>query len=548
MKSPVSTIRPSSYQLIPLTKLTLLDLGGILICDGVGVGKTISSGYIILYSNVISEKPACVVCSPTLIDKWIIELEQKFQIESLPIRSEEDWETATSETAYFTGRRPRCYIASRSLFSRGVIAEPFDLFHTIVIDEIQNFRNRHTRSYRNCHGFTGGFEWKVGLTATPINNSLEDLGSELSILFQNRSVSSWNFAVQELSSTRRMDLLSPLLTRFTKGRLGIHFAERRIHSESIRYPQEYFKKVDETLVQATGRSRKQGYPLDLVTYYRLATSSSRAFSKSLGVKFDSVPDVEKTERLKRIAEESGHDKLIVFCEFEETTKAVMETLEGAGYLTFRITGKTPMAERTALISMFKNAPEGILILTSVGTEGLDLQFCSAIVNFDLNWNPMVLEQRIGRIDRIGQEKREVDVYNFQISGSIDERVITKLMAKMETIGKVFEMSESKILEHQDSQMTTRAYSSTETEVLDSELERANQLMKSFEMTDSIVCQDYDVLGSIRMRFCAPAELTRGARNRPLSSDWLRQTPDVKDWTRGLGRDVAELETVIDQYR
>jgi SNF2 family DNA or RNA helicase len=78
-------------------------------------------------------------------------------------------------------------------------------------------------------------------------------------------------------------------------------------------------------------------------------------------------------------------------------------------------------------------------MTSVGAEGIDLQVCSTMVNYDLTWNPMVLEQRIGRIDRIGQAKTEIHIYNLIVEGSIDEWIIRTLGRKLGLVeGSVLE--------------------------------------------------------------------------------------------------------------
>jgi SNF2 family DNA or RNA helicase len=108
--------------------------------------------------------------------------------------------------------------------------------------------------------------------------------------------------------------------------------------------------------------------------------------------------------------------MLVFCEFTETARLLSSALEGRR--TFMITGELPVWRRSEVLDAFREAADGILVMTSVGSEGLDLQSCSVLVNYDLTWNPMRLEQRIGRVDRIGQPKPEVTVHNFVVSGSI----------------------------------------------------------------------------------------------------------------------------------
>lgn len=547
MISTYTTIRPAAYQLIPLTKILLNGLKGVLVCDGVGVGKTISAGYIIAYLSAIQERPAFVICGPTLIDKWILEMEQKFQMKTLPIRSVEDWETAKDELRFYDGEGTRCYIASRSLFSTGKIDKPNTEFGTVVIDEIQNFRNRETKSFENCHRFISTVDWRIGLSATPINNRLEDLGSELALLFKNRTASSWDFTLQELSSQKRMEVLSPLITRFMKDRLSIHFAERKVKAERIRLPETYFETIDRLLFEKLGKTRKQGYPLDLVTYYRLASSSSKAFLKSMGVTGVELPDREKMDRLNDVINEGGQTRWIIFCEFEETTKYIAENIDDDDYSVIRMTGNTPLSERPGLLSMFRNAPKTILVLTSVGTEGLDMQFCSAMINYDLHWNPMVLEQRIGRIDRVGQESKELMIHNFQVVGSIDDRVIGTLKKKLEVISRVFETDTSDVIERGTKLDDMRPFSEKESEVMNAEVRKAEELMRSFKLSRSLVCDDYRVLTEVNTDSCSPSKLTGSAINCPWETTWLSEDPVALNWSEELGERRIEIEEILNHY-
>ena len=97
-------IRPASYQLLPLTKILANNTGSVLIADGVGVGKTIPAGYIILYLSRYLNKPAAIVAPPILISKWIQELRTKFGISAFAVRSSEEVDTAKSEALVRRGR------------------------------------------------------------------------------------------------------------------------------------------------------------------------------------------------------------------------------------------------------------------------------------------------------------------------------------------------------------------------------------------------------------------------------------------------------------
>lgn len=126
---------------------------------------------------------------------------------------------------------------------------------------------------------------------------------------------------------------------------------------------------------------------------------------------------------------AGASKIIVFSIFKFTVRYLMVQLRKLGYKIFAIHGD--IKEREKVIEEFKNCSDFcILLSTEVGSEGLDMQFCSHIVNFDLPWNPMVVEQRIGRIDRFGQKSAQVQIYNLVVKNSIQELIYDRLLQRI----------------------------------------------------------------------------------------------------------------------
>ena len=93
-------------------------------------------------------------------------------------------------------------------------------------------------------------------------------------------------------------------------------------------------------------------------------------------------------------------------------------------------GRPETDERARRFDQFRNGEAQILISTEVGSEGLDLQFCHILINYDLPWNPMVVEQRIGRLDRLGQQSERIVIANFSIPGTIEDRVLTRLYERI----------------------------------------------------------------------------------------------------------------------
>ena len=140
----------------------------------------------------------------------------------------------------------------------------------------------------------------------------------------------------------------------------------------------------------------------------------------------------KVEELKGIIKEvfsNGKKKLIVFTLFHKTLKYLEIRLRSMGYGCVSIYG--PTKNRYEVLQEFKTNPKiNILLSTEVGSEGLDMQFCDSMVNYDLPWNPMVVEQRIGRIDRFGQKSPTVNIYNLIVKGSIQESIYEKLLDRI----------------------------------------------------------------------------------------------------------------------
>lgn len=137
-----------------------------------------------------------------------------------------------------------------------------------------------------------------------------------------------------------------------------------------------------------------------------------------------------------IAEEKNPNvKFIIFTEFIETQNYIQEVLEGMGYSTTLFNGSMSLDEKIKSKTRFKEECQ-FLITTDSGGEGINLQFCNIVINYDLPWNPMKIEQRIGRIDRIGQTK-DVRIFNFILDGTVEERVHSILDSKLDLIAQEF---------------------------------------------------------------------------------------------------------------
>ena len=181
----------------------------------------------------------------------------------------------------------------------------------------------------------------------------------------------------------------------------------------------------------------QGGALGLVQKKRQVASSVYAYLNSeysldKGTdEYAECTDAKFEELLKIIDEvfKHGTKKIVIFALFRKTLKYLQIRFKQRGFGTLMIHGM--VENRVDILDEFKNNPDAHILLSSeVGSEGLDMQFCNSMVNYDLPWNPMVVEQRIGRIDRFGQQSPTVNIYNIIVADSIQEDIYIRLLDRI----------------------------------------------------------------------------------------------------------------------
>ncbi|MDX2175555.1 MAG: SNF2-related protein [Candidatus Sumerlaeia bacterium] len=157
---------------------------------------------------------------------------------------------------------------------------------------------------------------------------------------------------------------------------------------------------------------------------------ARAELTKAAAEWEAHPHDAKLSRLRELL--SGtNDKMLLFSFFRGTLRYLEKRLNDFGITTYLITGELTPEERPTIIQQFRQCEgKAVLLSSSVGTEGLDFQFCGALVNYDLPWNPMVIEQRIGRLDRIGQQHKSISIFNFWVKGTIEEVILRRLYDKL----------------------------------------------------------------------------------------------------------------------
>lgn len=523
LKASKTLFKP--HQFIPLVKLLNYQQKRLLIADEVGLGKTIEAGHILLelYARGLISK-VLVICTKTLIPKWEQEMQEKFGFPFEEVRPDDFMKKFSNPLPVeeFFG------VINYDKFSANAKLQKFTAtkhlkFDLIICDEVQAIRNQATKRYKALAPLIKNAGHVVFLSATPINNKIDDLFNLLKLLDPIRYFDSTNFsndvalnrpfiraqndisrgvdvvAVGEALEHANVrldfnygDLFSPehgllkdilkddplfvrVLGRLKSGDNGIRnrvLIQRDLAElNSINYLFSRTKKKDVEGVSAIRKPHKalvrlsseehaimqreidalyeeynsgdespqkrQSRLLPVLTHSRIMASCLPAYLNKRG---RGVPETDsKYEVFNKVIDEvvvKSGKKIIVFAEFKETLYYLNVRLQKQGIRTAIITGDNP-ADRERLLSEFRENPDTKILLASrVGTEGIDLQFCDAIVNYDLPWNPMILEQRIGRIDRIGQESEVIHIYNLLIGGSIEEDVYERLLMKI----RIFEES------------------------------------------------------------------------------------------------------------
>ncbi len=246
---------------------------------------------------------------------------------------------------------------------------------------------------------------------------------------------------------------------------------------------------------------RPGTSLGLVQRKRQVSSSVYAFMNEVeslksGVDlYRDRPDA-KLEKLLEIIDEvvtRNGKKLIVFALFHKTLYYLKLRLAQKGFKSVLMYGGT--SNRGELLMSFKDNDDLKILLTSeVGGEGLDMQFCDAMVNYDLPWNPMVVEQRIGRIDRFGQQSPKVNIYNLIVEDSIQEIIYKRLLDRIgifrSSIGDL-EAILDRDLERSDIPYTNlrEYFSALEKELYTTKLSKAEQERKAKDVAQAFVTEE-----------------------------------------------------------
>jgi SNF2 family DNA or RNA helicase len=431
--------------------------GRALLCDEVGLGKTIEAGLVLseLATRGLA-RSVLVLTPPSLVEQWQGELRRKF---SLDFTAYDD--PAFRDDGPEAWSRHDRVIASLSTAKRephrGVIrARKWDL---VIIDEAHHLRNRSTQAWK----FASELEkqYILLLTATPVQNNLEELFNLVTLLepgllstsrqFQKRFVDKRD-KLTPVNVDELHGLLAEVMVRNRRNTVGLHFTRRYARTLRVRLSPAEQQLYDDAAAYVRQRLRGDDRPLGLNRMALLALqmalgSSSQAAAGTLGrlaeqprlpaedrarlaelaARADAERSSAKTDQLLALLEGSD-DKLVVFTQFRATQEMLHERLLEAGHDAAVFHGGLSRLQKEEAVRTFRGRAR-LLLCTEAGSEGRNLQFAHAVCNFDLPWNPMKIEQRVGRLSRIGQT-RDVQVVNLAAAGTVEDAVLHLLEAKL----------------------------------------------------------------------------------------------------------------------
>ena len=325
----------------------------------------------------------------------------------------------------------------------------------IILDEAQRIRNWTTATARTIKQLKSRYAFV--LTGTPLENKLEELFSVVEFIDGRRLGPAFRFLHEhrtedengKLIGYRRLDKihdqLAPILLRRTRQEVLKDLPKR---TDQIRHvtltPQqaEPYWEQNDILAALMRKWERQGWLSEIdqkrilccLQNMRMLCNSTFLFDKNTN---HSPKLTEFREIVRELTIEEGR-KVVVFSEYERMTHLAGEELKklGIGYVSLH--GSVPSRNRGALMEKFRrDADCRVFLSTDAGGVGLNLQTASAVVNFEPPWNPARLEQRIGRVHRLGQA-HPVHVVHLLTKGSIEERVWETLKLKKSLFAGVFD--------------------------------------------------------------------------------------------------------------
>lgn len=535
------------YQVETVLKVLRLLRGRALLADEVGLGKTIEASMLVKEMLLRGMANRVLILVPSaLVGQWTEELREKFQIAA---RST-DQPAFRGKSGALPWHTPGVLVASLHMaklerHAASVASVPWDL---VVVDEAHHVKNRSTAGWRLVNQLKSRF--LLLLTATPVETDLEELYNLITLLqpgqlstpaeFKKRFVSTGD----PLSPKNREGLralLSEVMIRNTRARAGLSVAlPPRFARTIVVEPTDAERALYEAIiaevrrVQAAPAAARGGLRFLMEAAGSSAQAALHALQRASrshtadegdpGIRDDdhvsedglaaagkpmllrlaraaAAAPARKTERLLEVLARTP-GKVVVFSRFKATLAAIAQGLETRGVSFVSFHGGMSGPEKDRAVEMFRDQAR-VLLATEVGGEGRNLQFASVLVNYDLPWNPMKIEQRIGRLHRIGQQ-HEVQIVSLCNAHSAEERILDVLDRRIHlfelVVGEVDLILGRALAEKEFDEQVFDIYASTRDEAavhqkfeaLADELARARRSYERIkELDDKLFAEDFE---------------------------------------------------------
>jgi len=462
---------------IDVAQRVLRDMGGrAILADEVGLGKTIEASIIYKELAIRGLARRVLILTPaSLVGQWQGELEEKFFEHFDTPTDPDDWQQVTKAIVSHDRARSRRH-------AEEILRHRWDL---VIVDEAHKVKGHRGATYRFIERIERDFI--LLLTATPLQNDLRELYNLVTLLRPGQLGTWEEFKGEHLVAgdqrhprdpdalralthevmirTRRSSVvddldLPPRRPRHPEVRLTT--AEAALYDRTTeflrRLYREGFIEPDEDEAQEDGALRRprtgKGMLQLAVIHLRQRLCSSapalaeslehlaegerirpeyRTIARDLAARARRIKTHAKLDVLTKVLKETP-DRVVVFSDHRPTIQLIEQRVRALHRTPIVYWGVHSTPERDKRIRAFQQDERSVLIATRAGSEGRNLQFCNVLVNYDLPWNPMVVEQRIGRLHRIGQT-REVHIINLAAHGTIESYILRLLDQKI----KLFEL-------------------------------------------------------------------------------------------------------------
>lgn len=433
--------------------------GRCLIGDEMGLGKTIQAiAAVEIMAQHFGAQRVLVICPTSLKHQWLREIEKFVTrnatvIGGLRMRREQGFlaDTFYKITNYDTIRRDLDLIEKWSP-------------DMVILDEAQRIKNWNTIAARSIKQIQSPYA--IVLTGTPLENRLEELVSVVQFVDRHRLGPTFQFlhehqihdpASGRVVGYRNLDsigrTLAPILIRRKKDAVLRELPERLDKNFFVPMTPQQLKHHDENreiVARIVGRWRKTHYLSEVDRQRLMIALQNMRMSCDSTYLLDQQSDFGyKADELITLLEEwleRPEEKVVIFSQWLRMHELLVRRMTGRTWEHVLFHGGVPSTQRGALVDRFREDKKcRAFLATDAGGVGLNLQHAAAVVvNVDLPWNPAVLEQRIGRVHRLGQ-KRPVRVINFVAKGGIEEGMLSVLKFKKSLFSGVLDQGESTIM-------------------------------------------------------------------------------------------------------